>query len=60
MAPPRIARPPPQGDAPDLARAIEVMATTLTQQSNAMMQQHEASIQRQEVIMLKGEINHMF
>jgi len=46
MASPRIAAPPPpQGDGQDLARAIEAMATALTQQNNAMLQQHEAAIQ---------------
>jgi len=30
MAPPHIAPPPPQDDVPDLARAIEVVATALT------------------------------
>jgi len=45
MAPSRVTPPPPpQGDGQDLTRAIEVMAATLTQQSNAMMQQHEASM----------------
>jgi len=48
MAPPRIAPPaPPQGDWQDLTRAIEAMAAALTQQSNAMLQQHEVAMQRQ-------------
>jgi len=34
---------------PDIARAIEAMVAALTQQSTAMMQQHEASMQRQAV-----------
>jgi len=33
-----------QDDAPDIARAIEAMVAALTQQSNGMMQQHEASM----------------
>jgi len=45
MAPPRVNPQPPQSDAPDIARAIEAMVAALTQQSNAMMQQHEASMQ---------------
>jgi len=38
-----------QGDAPDIARAIEAMVAAMTQQNTAMMQQHEASMQRQAV-----------
>jgi len=45
MAPPRVAPPPPpQGDGQDLARAIKAIAAALTQQSNAMLQQHEAAM----------------
>ena len=47
MAPQRKNSQPSQGDAPDIARAIEVMMAAMTQQSTAMMQQHEASLQRQ-------------
>jgi len=46
MAPPRRASKSSQGDAPDIARAIEAMVAAMTQQSAAMMQQHEASMQR--------------
>ena len=45
MAPPRRNPQPPHSDAPDIARAIEAMVTTVTQQSNNMMQQHEVSMQ---------------
>jgi len=33
-----------QGDAPDIARAIEAMVAAMIQQSTTMMQQHEASM----------------
>jgi len=46
MAPPRVTLEPPQSYAPNIARTIEAMAAALTQQSNTMMQQHEASMQR--------------
>ena len=45
MAPPRRTPQSFQGDVPDIARAIEVMVTAMTQQSTAMMQQHKASMQ---------------
>jgi len=49
MAPPHIAPPQPsQGDGQDLARAIESMAVALTQQCNAMLQQHKVAMQHQE------------
>jgi len=47
MAPRRRNPPSSQGDAPDISRVIEAMVAALTQQSNNMMQQHEASMQRQ-------------
>jgi len=49
MAPHRRNAQSSQGDAPDIARAIEAMVATMAQQSTAMMQQHEASMQRQAV-----------
>jgi len=49
MVPHRRTSQSSQGDAPDIARAIEAMVTAITQQSTAMMQQHEASMQRQAV-----------
>jgi len=47
MATPRVTPPPLQDDAPDITRAIEAMVATLTQERNIMMQQYEASMQRQ-------------
>jgi len=47
MAPHRRNTQSSQGDAPDIARAIEAMVVAMAQQSAAMMQQHEASMQRQ-------------
>jgi len=46
MEPPDLAPPPPQANVPNIARAIEVMAASLTKQSNAMMQQYKALMQR--------------
>ena len=46
MAPPHRNPQPPYDDASDIARAIKAMVTTLTQQSNNMMQQREVSMQR--------------
>jgi len=46
MAPSRRTLQPSQGDVSDIARAIEAMVAAMTQQSTAMMQQHEASMQR--------------
>jgi len=39
MAPHRRTSQCSQGDAPDIARALEVMVVVMTQQSTAMMQQ---------------------
>ena len=36
--------PPPPVDMPNLARAIEIMATTLQQQSVIMAQQHQPAL----------------
>jgi len=47
MAPPRRTPQSSQGDVPDIARAIEAMVAAMTQQSTAMMQQHEMSMQCQ-------------
>jgi len=44
MAPHRRNAQSSQGDAPDIARAIEAMVAAMAQQSTAMMQQHEASM----------------
>jgi len=44
MAPPCRDTQPSQDDVPDIARAIEAMVAAMTQQSMAMMQQHEASM----------------
>jgi len=49
MAPPRRTSQSSQGDLPDIARAIEAMVAAMTQQSTAIMQQHEAAMQRQAV-----------
>jgi len=46
MAPPCRTSQSSQGDVPDIARAIETMVETMTQQSTAMIQQHEALMQR--------------
>jgi len=45
MAPQRRNSQSSQGDALDIARAIEAMVAAMTQQSTSMMQQHEASMQ---------------
>jgi len=47
MAPHRRTSQSSHGDAPDIARAIKAMVAVMTQQSTTMMQQHEASMQRQ-------------
>jgi len=47
IAPPRMNPQSSLGNVPDIARAIEAMVAILTQQSNTMIQQHEASIQHQ-------------
>jgi len=47
MEPPRLPHPPSQPDVPDIATVIEAMAAALTQQGNAIIQQHKASMQRQ-------------
>jgi len=44
MAPPCRNAQPPHGDVPNIIRAIKAMVAALTQQSNAMMQEHEASM----------------
>jgi len=46
MAPSRRTPQSSQGDLLDIARAIEAIVATMTQQSTTMMQQHEASMQR--------------
>jgi len=48
MAPHRRNAQSSEGDAPDIARAIEAMVAAMAQQSTAMIQQHEASMQRQD------------
>jgi len=45
MAPRHRASQSSQGDAPYIARAIKAMVAAMAQQSAAMMQQHEASMQ---------------
>jgi len=45
MAPHRRTSQSSQGDAHDIARAIKAMVAAMTEQSMAMMQQHEASMQ---------------
>jgi len=45
-----------QGDAPDIARAIEAMVAAMTQHSTAMMQQHEASMQRQAALLEQQQV----
>jgi len=45
MAPSRRTPQSSQGDVPDIVRTIEAMVAAMTQQSTAMMQQHEASMQ---------------
>jgi len=47
--------PPPPIDMPNLARAIEMMATTLQQQSVTMTQQHQASLHQLETTRLAAE-----
>jgi len=47
MAPHRRNAQSSQGDAPNIARAIEAIVAAMVQQSTTMMQQHEASMQRQ-------------
>jgi len=49
MAPPHRNSRSSQDDVPDIARAIEAMVAAMTQQSTAMMKQHEVSMQRQAV-----------
>ena len=51
--------PPPPVDMPNLARAIEMMATTLQQQSATMAQQHQAVIHQLETTRLAVEASQL-
>jgi len=51
--------PPPRVDMPNLARAIEMMATTLQQQSATMAQQHQTALHQLETTRLAAEASQL-
>jgi len=51
MGPHRKTSQSSQGDAPDIGKAIEEMLAAMTQESTTMMQQYEASMQRQAALL---------
>ena len=55
----RSPTPPPPVDIPNLARAIEMMATSLQQQSATMAQQHQAALHQLETTRLAAEASQL-
>ncbi|XP_068487134.1 uncharacterized protein [Phaseolus vulgaris] len=51
--------PPPPVDMPNLAWAVEMMATTLQQQSATMAQQHQAALHQLETTRLEAEASQL-